>query len=177
MSDLSALCRGIELLVLDVDGVMTDGGIFLTGDGEIKRFHAHDGLGIKMAMAVGIDVAIATARKSAPVVQRAAELGIKTVYQGRTDKGTAVAELAAGRALDPRNIAYMGDDLPDIGAMRSVGLPIAVANARPEVKEAALYTTAASGGDGAVREAVEWLIEMRGQKGKIEGLSDGRIRI
>jgi 3-deoxy-D-manno-octulosonate 8-phosphate phosphatase (KDO 8-P phosphatase) len=164
-------------LVLDVDGVMTDGGILLTGDGEIKRFHAHDGLGIKMAMTVGIEVAIATARQSAPVVRRAAELGIKTVHQGHFDKATAVAELAAERRLDPGRIAYIGDDLPDLGAMRSVGLPIAVANARPEVKEVALYTTTESGGNGAVREAVEWLIEMRGQKGKIEELLDERTRI
>jgi 3-deoxy-D-manno-octulosonate 8-phosphate phosphatase (KDO 8-P phosphatase) len=167
VSDLTGICRGIELLVLDVDGVLTDGSIFLTGDGEIKRFNAHDGLGIKLAMAANIEVAIATARVSAPVTQRAAELGINTAMQGRIDKVTAVAELATERGLDHRRIAYIGDDLPDLPAMRSVGLPIAVANARPEVREVALHTTSASGGNGAVREAVEWLLEMRGQKDSV----------
>jgi YrbI family 3-deoxy-D-manno-octulosonate 8-phosphate phosphatase len=165
--DLGEVCRGIELLVLDVDGVLTDGSIFLTGEGEIKRFHAHDGLGIKLAMAANIEVAIATARVSAPVAQRAGELGINTALQGRIDKVTAVAELATERGLAHSRIAYIGDDLPDLPAMRSVGLPIAVANARPEVQAAALHITAASGGNGAVREAVEWLLEMRGQKNSV----------
>jgi 3-deoxy-D-manno-octulosonate 8-phosphate phosphatase (KDO 8-P phosphatase) len=167
VSDLTDVCRGIELLVLDVDGVLTDGGIFLTGDGEIKRFHAHDGLGIKLAMAADIEIAIATARVSAPVTQRARELGINTALQGRIDKVTAVAELAAERGLDHSRVAYIGDDLPDLPAMRSVGLPIAVANARREVREVALHITKVSGGNGAVREAVEWLLEMRGQKDSV----------
>ena len=103
--DLGEVCRGIELLVLDVDGVLTDGSIFLTGEGEIKRFHAHDGLGIKLAMAANIEVAIATARVSAPVAQRAGELGINTALQGRIDKVTAVAELATERGLAHSRIA------------------------------------------------------------------------
>ena len=160
--DLGEVCRGIELLVLDVDGVLTDGSIFLTGEGEIKRFHAHDGLGIKLAMAANIEVAIATARVSAPVAQRAGELGINTALQGRIDKVTAVAELATERGLAHSRIAYIGDDLPDLPAMRSVGLPIAVANARPEVKAAAHFVTKARGGDGAFRELVEIILRSQG---------------
>ena len=162
---IEALARGIRLIAFDVDGVMTDGGIIFIGDGEeARRFDVRDGMGIVMARNAGLETAIISSRSSATVRRRAAELRMNAVYEGHERKSEALDLLLKERALRPEAVAYMGDDLPDLPVMERVGLPIAVADARPEVMRRALYVTRAFGGHGAVREAVEWILEARGEK-------------
>lgn len=161
--DVEELARNLQMLLLDVDGVLTDGGIILIGqDEEAKRFDAQDGMGVNLAKAAGIKVGIITSRKSAVVERRARELNLDEVLQGSTDKREALQQLLQKYNIEASQVAYIGDDLQDISIMRQVGLPIAVQNARPQVKECSKYITSASGGQGAVREAVEWLLERRG---------------
>jgi 3-deoxy-D-manno-octulosonate 8-phosphate phosphatase (KDO 8-P phosphatase) len=156
--------REIKLLVLDVDGVLTDGRLWYDNSGEeLKAFDIQDGLGIKLLMRSGVDVGIITGRRSALVARRARELGIRHVVQGREDKLVALRTLAEELAVPLEEIAYMGDDLPDLSAIRAVGLGIAVANARPVVAEHASYKTARSGGDGAVREICELILQAHGK--------------
>jgi 3-deoxy-D-manno-octulosonate 8-phosphate phosphatase (KDO 8-P phosphatase) len=161
--DIEARARRIRLLALDVDGVLTDGHIHYTSTGEeLKSFSILDGLGIKLLRRAGVQVAVITARRSAMVDRRVAELGIEHCLQGREDKLDALRELIAplGIALD--EVAYMGDDLPDLGAILSVGLGLTVANASSEVAKRAPWRAGARGGDGAVREACEMLLRARG---------------
>lgn len=156
---LQARAAAIELLVLDVDGVLTDGRITLTADGsELKSFHVRDGSAIVAWRALGNRVAIISGRTSPAVALRAAELGIDPVRQGVSDKRAALNGIlrAAGKSLE--QTCAIGDDLPDLPILSVVGLPIAVADACPEVREAAAYVTIAGGGTGAVREAIEWLL-------------------
>ena len=149
----------IKLLILDVDGVLTDGKLYYSAEGEsLKAFHVHDGAGIKRLLAHGINVAIITARHSAAVTHRMKELGVKHVYQAQSDKTLAFSELCEILQLSSSAIAYMGDDLADLPVMRQVGLSIAVANAINSVKEQAEYLTEARGGEGAVREVCELII-------------------
>jgi len=153
------------MLLLDVDGVMTDGGIILVGEeGEAKRFDVQDGMGVTLARAAGLKVGIITGRKSSVVRRRAEELKIDEVCEGYFWKEEALDLLLEKHHLEPAQIAYIGDDVLDLPVMRVVGLPIAVANARPEVKAAGLYVTNATGGHGAIREVVDWLLELRGEK-------------
>ena len=154
----------IRLLVLDVDGVLTDGTIFIDDNGrQIRGFHIQDGLGIAMWRAVGRQAAILTSKRSLAVETRARMLGIDLIEQGAEDKlpGLERLALAAGVSLD--ETAYAGDDLLDAAAMRRVGYPIAVANAVEEIKELASYVTGRSGGQGAVREAIEHLLKRDGK--------------
>ena len=154
----------IRLLVLDVDGVLTDGTIFIDDDGRQSRgFHIQDGLGITMWRAVGRQTAILTSKRSPAIEARARMLGIDLIEQGAEDKlpGLERLALAAGVSLD--ETAYAGDDLLDAAAMRRVGYPIAVANAVEEVKELASYVTGRRGGQGAVREAIEHLLKRDGK--------------
>ena len=154
----------IKLLVLDVDGVLTDGSIVYTDAGqEIKRFHVRDGLGIKLAMNNGIQVAIATARSSLAVSKRAAELGIEVVEQGATNKRAAVGRICDQLQIDITQTAYLGDDLADLSVLKVVGYPMAVADAVSQVRDAAAYVTQKLGGHGAVREAVEHLLGREGR--------------
>ncbi|MEQ9463384.1 MAG: HAD hydrolase family protein [Haliea sp.] len=166
-TDISAaatLAQGIRLLALDVDGVLSDGRVIYASDGsELKAFNIKDGLGIKLLQRTGITVAIITGRRSDVVGRRAAELGITQLIEGREDKLTALRELCAGLDLDLAECAYMGDDLPDLGAIRAAGLGLTVADAVAEVREAADWCSAAAGGAGAVREACEWLLRQRGE--------------
>lgn len=149
----------IKCLILDVDGVLTDGTIWLTEHGtELKRFHIHDGVGIKRLQNRGIIVAIISGRSSGSVTARMAELQVKHVYQGCADKLPVFNELIHQLGLQPAEVAYMGDDLPDLPVMERVGLSIAVANACPEVKAIADWHTEKSGGRGAVREACDRLL-------------------
>lgn len=155
--------RGITLLVLDVDGVLTDGGLYFNNDGEaLKRFSILDGLGIKLLADNGIDCAIITGRRSGIVEKRAAELSIAHLVQGREDKRAALLELQAKTAVTNSQIAYVGDDLPDIGAIQHSALGIAVANAHAEVKQRADWVCAAQGGAGAVREVADMLLRAQG---------------
>jgi 3-deoxy-D-manno-octulosonate 8-phosphate phosphatase (KDO 8-P phosphatase) len=153
----------IRLLALDVDGVLTDSQLYFGNDGEeLKSFSTLDGQGIKLLQDNGIVVALITARESALVARRAANLGIKHVYQGRHDKLTALQDLTRDLALDLSEVAYIGDDLPDLACIRRVGLGITVPNGHGSVKQYARMITAARGGQGAVREVCDFLLKSQG---------------
>lgn len=155
-----ALAEKIELVIFDVDGIMSDGKITYTNDGiEIKSFNVKDGLGIKLLHKSGIKTAIITGRKSKIVALRAKELGIQHLLQQRDDKLSASLELSQELGIPPEHIAFMGDDLPDLSAIKHLGLGITVANAHEFVKQHADYVCKANGGDGAVREACEYILE------------------
>lgn len=156
------------MLLLDVDGVLTDGGIILIdGHGESKRFDVQDGMGVNLARAAGLRVGIVTSRTSEIVERRAQELNIDDVLQGVRHKPDVLDLMHRKHGLDPSQIAFIGDDLQDVGLMRLVGIPIAVQNAVPKAKECSVYVTKAPGGHGAVREAVEWLLELKGTKEEV----------
>ena len=152
----------IKLLVLDVDGVLTDGRLWFGAEGEaLKVFHVRDGAGIKALQAAGITVAIISGRASAAVARRATELGIRHVRQGADDKAAALGELLRETGVAASLTACMGDDTPDLAVMALVALPIAVADAHPSVLAAAHHVTRLGGGRGAVREICDLLIEAR----------------
>ena len=156
--------QAIRLLLLDVDGVLSDGGIVYDSDGrESKRFHIHDGLGIKLLQQYNIQVGIITGRVSPMVERRARELGIELLIQGREDKAAAMHEAIQQLSVTPDAVAYMGDDLPDLAAILQAGLGIAPANAVSIVRQHANLVTAATGGHGAVREAAEFILAAQGQ--------------
>ncbi len=155
--------RDIKLLVLDVDGVLTDGRLWYGNTGEeLKAFHIQDGLGIKLLLRSGVDIAIITGRRSALVARRAKELGIRHVIQGREDKLAALETMRTELGIELEQIAYVGDDLPDLSAIRAAGLGIAVANAVAVVAEHAAHKTVRCGGDGAVREVCELILHAQG---------------
>jgi len=150
----------IKLLALDVDGTLTDGSVYMDGEGhEFKRFDIQDGMGIAMLRRQGIEVAIISGRFSASTDQRAKDLGIPFVFNGVKDKLATLVSLAEKLNLKPEEVAYMGDDVNDIECIMWAGLGVAVANARQETKEAADYVTASSGGQGAVREVADMLLK------------------
>ena len=154
----------VELLLLDVDGVLTDGGIVYADDGaELKRFHVRDGSGLKLWQLAGRRAAIVSGRNSPAVARRAAELGVAPVLQGRADKLAAFEALLAETGLRPEQVCAVGDDLPDLPVLRRCGLAVAVVDACPEVRAAADYVTAPPGGRGAVRDAIEWLLKLQGR--------------
>lgn len=162
--ELLLSAQGIRVAFFDVDGVFTDGGLYLSEGGEtLKRFHILDGLGIKLLRRAGIQVAIITARRSGAVERRARELGIDHCVQGREDKLEALRELLTGTGFTLAETAYMGDDLPDLRAILAAGLGMTVANASSEVAHRAAWQSRARGGEGAVREACEMLLRARGQ--------------
>ncbi len=152
-------CR-IEVLLMDCDGVLTEGQIYLLPDGtELKAFHAQDGHGLKLARRAGLRTGVITGRYSTALEQRARETGIEFLCQGAGDKARHLAELMAIQGFSPEAVAFIGDDLPDVPVMTQVGLAIAVANAVPEVKQVAHYVTTRTGGRGAVREVVELILK------------------
>lgn len=154
----------ITLLCLDVDGVMTDGGIMLDDNGiETKRFHVRDGAGMRMWLKLGYELAIITGRSGKVVQHRARELGVQHVLQGCKDKAAALRELLEQLNLEPRQAAMLGDDLPDLPALRVAGYPMAVADASLEVRQCARFITTKPGGYGAVREAIENLLSSKGR--------------
>ncbi len=149
----------IKLLILDVDGVLTDGKICYSSDGtETKFFHVQDGLGIKLLQQAGIEVAIISSRQSEAVEKRMRELKIKHLHQGQEQKIIAYESLLKECHLTAEMTAYMGDDLPDIPVLEQVGLAIAVANAVHAVKKVSHWQTMARGGEGAVREACDMIL-------------------
>jgi len=153
----------VRLAVFDVDGTLTDGRLWYGEDGrETKVFHVHDGLGLKRLQAYGVQVALITARISHPVALRAEELDIAHVYQGQGDKRACLAELLDALQLQPAQVAYVGDDLPDLAPMRVAGLAVAVANAHPWIAEAAHWQTRAPGGEGAAREVCDLILHAQG---------------
>jgi 3-deoxy-D-manno-octulosonate 8-phosphate phosphatase (KDO 8-P phosphatase) len=152
--------KKIRLAIFDMDGVLTDGKLYLLDDGQnLKAFHCHDGLGIKLLAKSGVKIAIITAHRSALIDKRMAQLQIEHVYQGVENKLMAYEDLLAKFNLHDEEVAYVGDDLPDIAIIRRVGLGVAVANAADMVKEFALYQTTRSGGEGAVREVCELILQ------------------
>lgn len=152
----------IRLLILDVDGVLTDGQVYFTDTGmEIKSFHVHDGLGIKLVLEAGIEVAVISGRHSKVVTQRMHELGVKHVFQGNVEKTPAYETLKNQLGLSDHEIAYIGDDLPDLPVLQRVGLSVCVANAHPKVKQATVMQTHLAGGHGAVREVCDLLLQVR----------------
>ena len=154
----------IKLLLLDVDGVMTDGRIIYDSDGgETKAFDVKDGHGLKLLQRAGIRVGIITGRQSAIVARRAAELGIEIVYQGIKDKSVPFNEIMQTLALAPEEIAYVGDDIVDLPVMRKVGFSVTVADAVDDVKPFADMVTKRSGGRGAVREVCDFILKESGR--------------
>lgn len=152
----------VQLLCLDVDGVMTDGSIAIDDNGvETKRFHVRDGTGIRIWLKLGLQIALITGRRGTAVQHRARELGIEHVIQGSTDKAADLRELLRTLNLAPQQVAMLGDDLPDLSLMKMVGYPMAVADATPEIREAARFVTQRPGGHAAVREAIEHLLRAK----------------
>lgn len=159
---LDARCQQIEMILSDVDGVLTDGGVVFDNNGiETKKFHIRDGMGIKLWMRAGFHFGIITARTSHIVKVRATELGIDLVRQGFEDKLTIAREIMKDHELTPEQVCFIGDDLTDIPLMKSVGLGVAVANAAAEVKTASVHTTKLDGGQGAVRELTETILKAK----------------
>lgn len=154
----------IELLLLDVDGVLTDGSVvYADGGAELKRFHVRDGSGLKLWQSAGKRAAIVSGRNSPAVTRRAAELGVAPVLQGRDDKLAAFEAVLAELGVRPEQVCAVGDDLPDLPVLRRCGLAVAVADACAEVRAVADYVTAVPGGRGAVRDAIEWVLKLQGR--------------
>ncbi len=161
---LEERCRSIAVLLSDVDGVLTDGQIFLDNQGiESKAFHIRDGLGVKLWQKAGYQFGMLTLRSTQSLKVRAAELGIEIIRQGVPDKLAALKQILAELKLTRDRVCYMGDDLPDLPVIRAVGLGIAVADACGEVRQAAQHTTQQCGGRGAVREVVELILKAQGR--------------
>lgn len=161
--EITNKAANIQLLALDVDGVMTDGKIFFSAQGdELKAFSILDGQGIKSLLSNAIQVAIITGRTSPLTARRARDLGIDYILQGREDKKTALTELSEELEIPFSSIAYMGDDLPDLSAIIQAGLGITVPNAYGFIKEKADLCTTASGGHGAVREVCDLILDAKG---------------
>jgi len=161
--DLKEKIDRIQLLVLDVDGVLTDGKVILGNEEELKQYDVKDGAGIKYLMRSGIRVAILTGRQSRTVERRSRELGVTECLQGRRKKLPAYLELIDRLDLNEEAVACMGDDLPDLPLFNHCGLSLAPADATPEVRERADFVSSAPGGHGAVREAVEVILKTQGK--------------
>ncbi|MCP4768055.1 MAG: 3-deoxy-manno-octulosonate-8-phosphatase KdsC [Gammaproteobacteria bacterium] len=152
--------RQVRLLILDIDGVLTDGGLQFDNRGEeYKTFNSLDGHGIRMMLDCGIEIAVITGRKSAIVDHRMGDLGVRHIYQGCRDKLAAFTTLLQATGLNPEQVAYVGDDLPDLPIMRRVGLPVAVQNAHAFVKQHCDWVTNLPGGSGAVREVTDFILQ------------------
>jgi 3-deoxy-D-manno-octulosonate 8-phosphate phosphatase (KDO 8-P phosphatase) len=158
-----ARARKIRLLLLDVDGVLTDGRLIYGPRGEEQKvFHVRDGYAIVAAQGAGLIVGVVSGRESPAVARRLAELGVREVHQRVGDKAGLLPELCRRHAVGPERVAFMGDDVPDLPLLRAVGLALAPGDAAPEVRRAAAWTSPRPGGSGAVRDAVEWLLRIRG---------------
>jgi 3-deoxy-D-manno-octulosonate 8-phosphate phosphatase (KDO 8-P phosphatase) len=163
MQDILERAAHIRLVIFDVDGVLTDGSLFIGDDGqEYKAFHSRDGHGMKMLQASGVEIGIITGRTSQVVTHRMDSLGIRHVYQGKLEKLPAFEELVAKLGLRPHQVAYAGDDVVDLPVMRRVGLAIAVQDAHPLVKQHAHWTTDHGGGRGAARDVSELIMRAQG---------------
>jgi 3-deoxy-D-manno-octulosonate 8-phosphate phosphatase (KDO 8-P phosphatase) len=153
----------VKLMIFDVDGVMTDGGLYYGAEGEIvKRFNALDGHGVKLLQQSGVATALITARQSDILVQRATALGITHVHQGAHDKRAVFEQLAAGLGIGPEQCGFIGDDVIDLPILIRVGLAASVANGHPEVRRRAHYVTRNNGGHGAVRELCDLILQAQG---------------
>jgi 3-deoxy-D-manno-octulosonate 8-phosphate phosphatase (KDO 8-P phosphatase) len=156
--------KKIKLVAMDVDGVLTDCGMcYIEGAGQAKVFNAQDGLGIRLAMAAGLKIAIVTGNRSPAVARRAEDLGVKDLYQGARYKSEAIRVLIKRHNLTPDEVAYVGDDLNDLPAFDVAGVSFAVGNAVADVKQAADFVTEKLGGSGADREAIELILKSQGR--------------
>lgn len=163
MKDILKRAANIKLVIFDVDGVLTDGSLFLGDDGlEYKAFNSRDGHGMKMLQQAGVTIGIITGRTSKVVEYRMASLGIEHIYQGQLDKRKAFVELLDKLGLETDEVAYVGDDVVDLPVMQQVGLAIAVQDAHPLVLKHAHWQTPSNGGRGAGRDVCEMLMEARG---------------
>ena len=168
MSEILDKAKNLKLLILDVDGVLTDGRLYFDNEGtEYKCFHARDGHGLKLLQQTGVKVAVISGRKSNSVELRMKSLGIDYVYQGHEDKLSAFAELLDSVNIKAEQVAYVGDDLLDLPIMKRVGLAIAVNDANFAVKERADWCTVLAGGQGAVREVCDLLMQAQGNYDKV----------
>jgi len=164
MQDILEKAKQIELVIFDIDGVLTDGSLFIGDDGqEYKAFNSKDGHGLRMLMDGGVDVAIITGRQSEVVKHRAGDLGITRIYQGKREKLPAFLELLEETKLSAEQVAYVGDDVVDLPVMSKVGLAICVQNGHAFVKQHSHWVTDAAGGQGAGREVCELLLQARGK--------------
>jgi 3-deoxy-D-manno-octulosonate 8-phosphate phosphatase (KDO 8-P phosphatase) len=162
-SEVIEKAKKLKLLILDVDGVLTDGKLFFDNEGnEYKAFHARDGHGIKMLQQSGVDVAVISGRRSNSVIIRMKQLGIKHVYQGYENKILAFHEIIEKISINPERVAHVGDDLLDLPLMTRVGLSVAVQDANFAVKQHADWCTTLSGGCGAVREVCDLIMQAQG---------------
>jgi len=162
-SELVEKAKKLKLLILDVDGVLTDGKLFFDNDGnEYKSFHARDGHGIKLLRQTGVEVAVISGRKSNSVALRMKSLGIEYVYQGHENKISAFNEIIEKIGITPEQAAHVGDDVLDLPVMMRVGLAIAVQDANFAVKQRADWCTELSGGYGAVREVCDFIMQAQG---------------
>ena len=160
---INQLASPVKLLVLDVDGIMTDGKLYFSNSGEeTKAFNTMDGLGLKLLQKSGVEVAIITGRDSEIVAVRASSLGITMVHQGRDDKKVVLDGILSELGLDYGVVAYAGDDLPDLACIKAANLGITVPNGHSIVKEAADAMTSRAGGEGAVREICDWILHAQG---------------
>ena len=171
-AQVMAKAAKIRLLILDVDGVLSDGLIYMGNHGEeFKAFNVRDGYGIRSALTSGIEIAIITGRKAKLVEDRCETLGITHLYQGQSDKLLAYRELLAKLSLTPEQVAYVGDDLIDWPVMAEIGLSVAVADAHPLLLPRVDYVTRINGGRGAVREVCDLLLLAQGKLDEAKGLS------
>ena len=152
----------VKAIILDVDGVLTDGGLWYGPSGESKLFNVRDGHGVVLARLAGLKVALLTGRASEAVRRRAAELKIDQLREGVIRKGEALAELLASLGVSAGEVCYAGDDLVDLPVLRQVGFPATVADAVPEVRDAAAWVSSARGGHGAARELIEFILKAKG---------------
>ena len=160
--------KNVKLVILDVDGVMTDGRIVIDGNGlETRNFNVKDGMGVVALQRLGIPVAIITSKTSGAVRRRAEELNVQKLYQGAKQKLIPFEEIKQEMGIADGEVCYVGDDLVDLSLMKVVGMPVAVADAVPEVIEAACYVTKARGGHGAVRETAELILKTQGKWDKL----------
>ncbi len=163
LDDARQKAAGVRHLVLDVDGVLTDGSIvYTTGGEQILSFHVHDGLGIKLLASAGIGTSIISARGSRALERRAQELGIYALYQGQHNKRDAFMQVCSDTGLSPHELAAVGDDLVDLPMLMIAGFSVAVSNAQPAILPHVHYITDRSGGNGAVREVSEFILQAIG---------------
>ncbi len=163
MDNIETRAVNTQLVILDIDGVLTSGGLHFDNNGEeYKTFNSLDGHGIRMLLECGIQVAVITGRKSNLVKHRMSDLGVNLVYQGYRDKRLAFNELLAVTGIAPDQIAYVGDDLPDLPIMKQIGFAIAVSNAHGFVKKHVDWVTSRNGGSGAVREVTDFILNAKG---------------
>ena len=171
-ADILRRAAKIKMLLMDVDGVLTNGRLYNVPDPagkmvETKGFDSQDGIGLQWLSWKGIKTGVISGRVSPATAERARQCKMAYVYQGHIEKVPILEEILADAKIDSSEVAYVGDDLTDVVIMKRVGLAIATANARPEVKKAAHHVTAAPGGEGAIREVVELLLRAQGQWGDI----------